>query len=72
MSDQAPIQIQRSPPTSKWGGRWKQYYELRKSIHSLRNAGMSIEEIKIELAKRKPKKPLQVVHIDEQFKKGIG
>ena len=33
---------------------------------------MSVEEIKIELTKRNPKKPLQVVHIDEQFKKGIG
>ena len=35
-------------------------------------AGMSVEEIKIELTKRKPNKPLRVVHIDEQFKKGIG
>ena len=72
MSEQTPIQIQRCLPTSKWGGRWKQYYELCKSIHSLSNAGMSVEEIITELAKRKSKKPLRVVHIDEQFKKGIG
>ena len=72
MSTQNPTTIQRTPPTSKWAGRWKQYYELRKSIHSLSNAGMSVEEIKTELAKCKPNKPLRVVHIDEQFKKGIG
>ena len=72
MSDQASVKIQRTPPTSKWGGRWKQYYELRNSIHNLSNAGMSVEEIKIELAKCEPNKPLRVVHIDEQFKKGIG
>tara|TARA_X000001388_G_scaffold37878_1_gene26775 strand:+ start:185 stop:403 length:219 start_codon:yes stop_codon:yes gene_type:complete len=72
MSIQNPTEIQRNPPTSKWGGRWKQYFELCNTIHNMSNAGMSVQEIKTELTKRKPNKPLQVVHIDEHFKKGIG
>ena len=70
MSDQAPVQPTLS--TNKQMG-WTLEAILRTTqINTqLSNAGMSVEEIKTELAKRKPK-PLRVVHIDEQFKKGIG